>query len=223
MACHQFERLERSDVLGCRRARRHVPAEQPVRRPMRSGTGSRRRCRQQIVEKGLRFYVVDGYADREGGRARDADQHRAADVLLRARRRSCPRRRRSPRSRTAIVKSYGKRGETILSRNFAAVDGALAALHEVAVPDRRSERAPRSARRSRPRRRTSSSDVTAAMIAGEGDLSARLARCPSTGRSRPTPPAGRSGASRGRSRSGIPRSASTARNARWSARTPRSG
>ena len=32
------------------------------------------------------------------------------------------------------MKTYGKRGETVLSRNFAAVDGALAALHEVEVP-----------------------------------------------------------------------------------------
>ena len=31
----------------------------------------------------------------------------------------------------AIVASYGKRGETVLTRNFAAVDAAVAGLHEV--------------------------------------------------------------------------------------------
>ena len=42
------------------------------------------------------------------------------------------------RSRTAIAKTYGKRGETVVEQNFAAIDAALAALHEVAVPARRS-------------------------------------------------------------------------------------
>ena len=41
-------------------------------------------------------------------------------------------RRRSPTSRTQIKKTYGKKGGgTIVQRNNAAVDGALAALHEV--------------------------------------------------------------------------------------------
>ena len=34
----------------------------------------------------------------------------------------------------AIVKTYGRLGETVITRNFAAVDSALEALHEVAVP-----------------------------------------------------------------------------------------
>ena len=40
------------------------------------------------------------------------------------------------RIKDSIKKTYGKRGEVVLERNFAAVDGALGALHEVAVPDR---------------------------------------------------------------------------------------
>ncbi len=34
----------------------------------------------------------------------------------------------------AINKTYGKRGESILKKNFAAVDGALGELAEVNVP-----------------------------------------------------------------------------------------
>ena len=34
----------------------------------------------------------------------------------------------------AIRKTYGKRGETIVAQNFAAVDEALNSLHEVEVP-----------------------------------------------------------------------------------------
>jgi pyruvate-ferredoxin/flavodoxin oxidoreductase len=36
----------------------------------------------------------------------------------------------------SIEKTYGKRGEAVVRKNFAAVDGALAHLHEVKVPDR---------------------------------------------------------------------------------------
>ena len=35
----------------------------------------------------------------------------------------------------AIEKTYGKRGEAVVQKNFAAVDAALAHLHEVKVPD----------------------------------------------------------------------------------------
>ncbi len=34
----------------------------------------------------------------------------------------------------AVVKSYGKRGEKIINMNFAAIDNAIAGLHEVAIP-----------------------------------------------------------------------------------------
>ena len=47
---------------------------------------------------------------------------------------SCPATRRSTRSREAIAKSYGKFGDSVLQKNYAAVDGALAALHKVDVP-----------------------------------------------------------------------------------------
>jgi len=36
----------------------------------------------------------------------------------------------------AIRKTYGKRGEAIVRKNFAAVDAAVMHLHEVDVPDR---------------------------------------------------------------------------------------
>ena len=36
--------------------------------------------------------------------------------------------------KNAIEKTYGKRGEAVVQKNFAAVDAALAHLHEVTVP-----------------------------------------------------------------------------------------
>jgi len=56
----------------------------------------------------------------------------------------------------SIRKTYGKRGETGLARNFAAVDQSLAALHEVKVPAR-TDSALRRVRWSRHSRRTSCS------------------------------------------------------------------
>jgi pyruvate-ferredoxin/flavodoxin oxidoreductase len=68
----------------------------------------------------------------------------------------------------AIEKTYGKRGEAVVQKNFAAVDQALSELHEVKVPDRVSstfdmrrpvpEEAPEFVQK-----------VLAKMITGEGD------------------------------------------------------
>ena len=69
----------------------------------------------------------------------------------------------------SIQKTYGKKGEEVVRRNFAAVDHTLAHLHEVQVPERATstlrqapivpEGAPDFVKR-----------VTALMMAGQGDL-----------------------------------------------------
>ena len=68
----------------------------------------------------------------------------------------------------AIEKTYGKRGEAVVQRNFAAVDAALAHLHEVTIPSAVSSTLER-----RPAVPTVAPDfvqrVTAQMIAGHGD------------------------------------------------------
>jgi pyruvate-ferredoxin/flavodoxin oxidoreductase len=68
----------------------------------------------------------------------------------------------------AIQKTYGKRGEAVVRQNFAAVDAALARLHEVPVPalvtSRITPRAPVPAGAP-----PFVQDVTAALLAGLGD------------------------------------------------------
>ena len=54
----------------------------------------------------------------------------------------------------AIEKTYGKRGEAVVQQNFAAVDAALAHLHEVAVPAAVDGRARAARRRCPPTRPT---------------------------------------------------------------------
>jgi pyruvate-ferredoxin/flavodoxin oxidoreductase len=167
VACHQFGMLETVDVL--ERARHgatfllnspfgpddvwsHLPAE----------------VQHQIIAKEIRFYVVDGYrVAREaglGGRINTVLQtcfFALAGVL--------PADEAVEAIKDSIRKTYGKRGETVLARNFAAVDASVAALHEVAVPKEAS-----SDLHVRPPVPDGVPDfverVTSMIIAGKGDL-----------------------------------------------------
>ncbi len=122
---------------------------------------------EQIIEKRLRVYVIDAYAvareNRLGGRINTIMQtcfFALSGVL--------PRDEAIDKIKTAIRKTYGKRGEVIVNMNNAAVDAALSHMHELDVPstvvgDRKmrppvSHRAPQFVQ-----------DVTATMIAGDGD------------------------------------------------------
>ena len=71
----------------------------------------------------------------------------------------------------AIKKTYGKRGETVVQKNFAAVDAALSHLHEVNVPAADHRARSRSARRSPPQAPEFVQNVSATIIAGDGDIS----------------------------------------------------
>ncbi len=88
---------------------------------------------KQIIDKKIRLFVVDAYRV-----AREAEMGVRINTVMQ----TCffklanvlPEAEAIARIKDAITKTYGKRGETILKRNFAAVDGAIAALHEVKVP-----------------------------------------------------------------------------------------
>ena len=178
---------------------------------------------QQIIDKRLRFFVIDAVQAGQGGRPRHAHQHRHAAVLLPPVRGPARDRGGRRRSRHAVEDAYGKRGRAVVERNFAAIDRALAELVEVDGARRRStgdlHRMPPlpdarpGLRQERHRARCSPARATCC----------RSAPCRSTAPGPPTPPAGRSGPSPRRSRSGTRASASTAASARSPARTPRSG
>ena len=132
VACHQFQFLERQDML-------HV-AEPGATFLLNSPLGPDEiwdrlplEVQQQIIDKRLRFYVVDGYsvAQKAGmaGRFNTAMQtcfFALANVL--------PREQAIEKIKQSIRKTYGKRGESVLQSNWAAVDGAIESLHEVKVP-----------------------------------------------------------------------------------------
>ena len=167
VACHWFEWLDRTDVLGLARPRATFLLNSPWG-PSDVWGHLTREVQEQIIGKRLRFFVVDA-----GAVAREAGLGTRANTILQ----TCffaltdvlPREEAVGAIKDAIETSYGKRGETVLRRNFAAVDGALAALHEVAVPEAAT------AERLRPAAVPPEvpdfvQRITSRLLAGEGDL-----------------------------------------------------
>ncbi|HRW10579.1 MAG TPA: pyruvate:ferredoxin (flavodoxin) oxidoreductase, partial [Caldilineaceae bacterium] len=133
-----------------------------------------------IIAKKLRFYVIDGYSVAQevgmGGRINTIMQtcfFGLLNQLLPAAANNGAANRLTSETaiekiKAAIRKSYGKRGEVVVRKNFAAVDAALTHLYEVQVPATTSSKiqmlppvpaaAPHFVQQ-----------VTAKMIAGEGD------------------------------------------------------
>jgi len=134
VACHQFSFLERYDVL--------KGAEPGATFLLNSPFGPEavwdhlpRAVQEQIVTKKLRFFVIDAYRV-----ARDIGMGARINTIMQP----CffaisgvlPQDEAIAAIKRSIEKTYGKRGEAVVRRNFAAVDGALAHLYEVKVPER---------------------------------------------------------------------------------------
>ncbi len=132
VACHQFSFLERFDILKYARPggvfllnSLHGPDEVWDHLP--------REVQQAIHEKKLRFYVINAYEVAEktgmGGRINTIMQTAffAISGVL-------PRPQAIAEIKRAIEKTYGKRGEAVVKKNFEAVDQTLENLHEVPVP-----------------------------------------------------------------------------------------
>ena len=132
VACHQFSFLERVDMLkyakkgatfllnslyGPDEIWDHLPVE----------------VQKDILEKELKFYVINGYDVAEktgmGGRMNTIMQTAffAISGIL-------PREAAIAEIKHAIEKTYGKRGEAVVRKNFDAVDSTLENLFEVKVP-----------------------------------------------------------------------------------------
>ncbi len=167
VACHQFEFMEKLDVLELARPGATFLLNSPWG-PDQVWGRLPREAQQSIIDKKLRFYVVDALTV-----ARNAGLAGRINTVTQA----CffaisgvlPRDEAIAAIKDAIRKTYGKRGETVLARNFAAVDASLAALQEVKVPARadsllsRRPIVPKAAPEFVQR-------VTAMMLDGKGDL-----------------------------------------------------
>ena len=150
VGCHQFGLLERAEVL-----ERAAPGATLLLNthhpPERVWDALSRPVQEQILAKGIKLYVVDaGLIAREAGLAGRTNTVLQTcffaisgvlepDLAI-------------ERIKGAIVKTYGKRGAEVVERNQKAVDGSLAGLHRVELPDAVSST--RESPRARARRRT---------------------------------------------------------------------
>jgi pyruvate-ferredoxin/flavodoxin oxidoreductase len=167
VACHQFEFMEKLDVLALARTGATFLLNSPYG-PDEVWDKLPREAQEQILEKKLKMYVVDALAvAKEAGLAGRINT--VTQACFFAISGILPRDEAIAKIKSSIRKTYGKRGETVLNRNFAAVDQSLAALREVQVPARAE-----SALRRRPVVPSAAPDfvqrVTAVMLAGKGDL-----------------------------------------------------
>jgi pyruvate-ferredoxin/flavodoxin oxidoreductase len=134
VACHQWGFLDRNDVLEVAEPGATFLLNSPYG-PQDVWDNLPGGIQRQIVEKRLKFYVVDAlHVAREaglGGRINTVMQtcfFALAGILGLD--------EAIARIKEAIKKTYGKRGEAVLERNFAAVDAAVRGLEEVSVPKR---------------------------------------------------------------------------------------
>jgi pyruvate-ferredoxin/flavodoxin oxidoreductase len=134
VACHQFSFLERLDVLkGAQPGA--VFLLNSLYGPDEVWDHLPRTVQQQIIDKKLRFYVIDAYkvAEQTGMGVRINTIMQTCFFAISG---VLPREEAIAAIKHAIEKTYGKRGEAVVKKNFAAVDAALAHLHEVKVPGR---------------------------------------------------------------------------------------
>jgi pyruvate-ferredoxin/flavodoxin oxidoreductase len=132
VACHQFSFLERYDILkyakeGAVFLLNSLFGKDEVWDNLPSEVQS------AIIEKKLKFYVINGYAVAEktgmGQRVNTIMQTAffAISGVL-------PREQAIEEIKHAIQKTYGKRGEAVVKKNYEAVDATIVNLHEVEVP-----------------------------------------------------------------------------------------
>ncbi len=133
IACHQFNFIKRMNVL--------ETAEHGATFLLNSPFGPEdvwgelpEEVQSQIIESELKFYVIDAVdVAREAGMGKiintamqpcffTLSEVLPADAAIAA-------------IKDSIEKTYTKRGQEVVDRNFAAVDAALTALHPVNIPD----------------------------------------------------------------------------------------
>ncbi len=167
IGCHQFQFLERHDVLGL--------AAPEATFLLNSSYGPDdvwdqlpRSIQQAIISKRLKFFVIDAnkVAQEVGLKKRTNTVLQTCFFALSG---VLPREEAIEQIKKSIRKTYGVKGEEVVQRNFRAVDETLSRLYKVPVPSSATSQfdrspavpadAPKFVR-----------DVTAKMLEGRGDL-----------------------------------------------------
>ena len=132
IACHNFSFLEKMNV---------VEAAMPgavflLNSPYSAAEVWKyipKTTQQEMIRKKIEFYVIDGYKV-----GREAGMGTRINTIMQ----TCffaisgvlPREEAIEQIKKSIKKTYGKRGEAVVAKNFAAVDAALAHLEKVELP-----------------------------------------------------------------------------------------
>ena len=132
VACHNFSFLEKMNVLEAAMPGAVFLLNSPY--PAAEVWDKLPRTMQQeMLRKKIEFYTIDGYKV-----AREARMGSRINTIMQ----TCffaisgvlPREEAIAQIKKSIQKTYGKRGEAVVAKNFAAVDAALAHLEKVALP-----------------------------------------------------------------------------------------
>ncbi len=132
VACHQFNFLERFDMLKyAKEGAVFLLNSMYDKNEVWDNLPSE--VQTTIIEKKLKFYVINGYdvAEQTGMGQRMNTIMQTAFFAISG---VLPREQAIAEIKHAIEKTYGKRGEAVVKKNFEAVDATIANLHEVTVP-----------------------------------------------------------------------------------------
>ncbi|MCX7626714.1 MAG: pyruvate:ferredoxin (flavodoxin) oxidoreductase [Candidatus Sumerlaeaceae bacterium] len=167
VGCHQYNFLEKYDVLDYAAPGAVFLLNSPLG-PDKVWDDLPREVQEQIIEKKIKFYVIDAYDV-----AAKTGMGRRINTIMQ----TCffaisgvlPRDEAIAQIKNAIEKTYGKKGSEVVKKNFEAVDQTLANLFEVPVPAQAT-----SQKRRPPIVADEAPDfvkrVTAVMLANKGDL-----------------------------------------------------
>jgi pyruvate-ferredoxin/flavodoxin oxidoreductase len=166
IGCHQFSFIEKMDVLEYAAEGATFLLNSPHDQD-KVWDKLPRTVQDSIIDKKLKVYVIDAAKV-----ARDTGMGTRTNTIMQ----TCffaisgvlPRDKAIEKIKTSIRKTYGKKGDEIVQKNFEAVDHTIAHLHELKIPQRAT-----STMQLRPVVPDQAPDfvkaVTAMMMAGKGD------------------------------------------------------
>ena len=132
VACHQFTFLERFDITKYAQPGA-VFLLNSIYGPEEVWDKLPQEVQKDILAKKLKFYTINAYevAEKTGMGSRVNTIMQTCFFAISG---ILPRDEAIEQIKKAIKKSYGKRGEAVVKKNYEAVDQSLAYLHEVKVP-----------------------------------------------------------------------------------------
>ncbi len=132
VACHQFQFMNKVDILGIAKpgATFLLNAPYDANEVWNHLTYE---VQKQIIDKKLKFYTINAVEV-----ARETGMGQRINTIMQA----CffaisnilPREQAIAEIKNAIKKTYSKKGDAIVQKNFAAVDASLAHMHEIVIP-----------------------------------------------------------------------------------------